>query len=430
MRSSGRLLIVLIYLFQLADLAAQYNTSSPYTRFGIGEFGIPGSDRNRAMGGLGMALRDNYQLNSTNPASYTAQDTMSFLFDFGMNTRYRRYETDSLSRSKCNINIDHIAIGFPFTRWWKSSIGISPYSFTGYNIKEEEYIPSVGWVDYLYKGTGGISKLYLGTSFEFFHRLSLGINFSYLFGAMEHEKSLEFPLEGSFAISSAQTRTVVNGFIYNLGLQYYDSFGEDFNLQFGFIYDNQAKLDAERVSSLMNHFPGQTALINDSTAVNPLFTLEQDTLTGSIVIPRNMGTGISISYKQKVLLGVDYHSQNWSEASIFDESKDLVNSSSLHMGLEMTPDREALRGYWKRMHYRLGAYQRNSYLQVQGRQLKDSGISFGLGLPFGGDKSSFNLACNMGKKGTLEDNLIQEKYVFLSFSVTLHDFWFYKRRFD
>jgi hypothetical protein len=69
-------------------------------------------------------------------------------------------------------------------------------------------------------------------------------------------------------------------------------------------------------------------------------------------------------------------------------------------------------------------------MQFRGHQLSDSGISFGLGLPFKGDKTSFNMACNIGQRGTLDNNLIREKYLFLSFSVTLHDFWFYKRKFE
>ncbi len=430
MRSFGRILLVFICLYQFSDLSAQRNTSSPYSRFGIGELNISGSDHSRAMGGLGLALRDNYQLNSLNPASYTAQDTMSFLFDFGMNIRRTLYKTSDLSRIATNSNIDHISIGFPITRWWKSSIGVSPYSFVGYNIKEIDYIPNVGSVDYNYQGSGGINKLHLGTAIELFHHLSLGVNFSYLFGAMEFEKSLSFPLENDYTVSAVKRRTVMNGFIYKFGLQYHETFAENYNLTLGLIYDNRSNVGAERFITMTNKFPGQAALTSDSTTVNPLFILQRDTVSGSIVMPQNIGMGMNFSYKQKVAFGFDYYRQNWSEASIFGKSQNFVNSSAMHMGLELTPDRDALRGYWKRMHYRLGGYLEDSYLQVHGEQLKNSGISFGLGLPFSSNRSSFNLACNTGKRGTMDNNLIQEKYVFLSFSVTLHDFWFYKRRFE
>jgi hypothetical protein len=82
------------------------------------------------------------------------------------------------------------------------------------------------------------------------------------------------------------------------------------------------------------------------------------------------------------------------------------------------------------MAYRLGGHYHNSYLQLDGEQLKDYGISFGVGLPLRNTKSSFNLTLEAGRRGTLENNLIRENYLFLSFSVTLHDFWFMKRKFD
>jgi hypothetical protein len=78
----------------------------------------------------------------------------------------------------------------------------------------------------------------------------------------------------------------------------------------------------------------------------------------------------------------------------------------------------------------LGGHYQNSYLKIEDEQLKDYGISFGVGLPLRNRKSSFNLAIEAGRRGTLENSMIRENYMFLSFSVTLHDFWFMKRKFD
>ena len=102
----------------------------------------------------------------------------------------------------------------------------------------------------------------------------------------------------------------------------------------------------------------------------------------------------------------------------------------MHAGLEITPNPEAFRGFHKRIHYRLGGHYENSYLKLQGEQLQDYGIGFGVGLPFRNTKTSFNFAVDMGRRGTLNNNLIEENYTFFSFSVTLHDFWFLQRKFD
>ena len=430
MSNLGRIVLVLICLVQLPKILAQNNTNSPYSRFGIGELSRAGYDKSRAMGKLGLALRDNNQLNMLNPASYTALDTLSFMFDFGLNGRLSVYETRDLSHLSYNINIDHISIGFPFTRWWKSSIGIMPYSSVGYNIKEEDFIKNSGAVDYLYAGNGGLNKFYLGTAMEFFHRLSLGVNFSYIFGALDIEKKVDFPLNPEYSSIIVENRTMVNGFIYNFGLQYQETFAGDFTFTLGCIFDNERSIGAEKTVTIRNIFPGNTAKINDSIVLNPAFVLEQDISKGNILIPSNLGGGFSFRYKDKLLLGLDYYKQDWTGSSAPGELDVYAKSSSYHAGVEVTPDNKTLREYWKRMHYRLGGYYENSYLQFRGHQLNDSGISFGLGLPFKGDKTSFNLACNIGNRGTLDNNLIHEKYLFLSFSITLHDFWFYKRKYE
>jgi hypothetical protein len=105
-------------------------------------------------------------------------------------------------------------------------------------------------------------------------------------------------------------------------------------------------------------------------------------------------------------------------------------SNSFHAGLEIIPDPEALRGYHNLMAFRLGGHYQNSYLQIGNEQLKDYGISFGVGLPLKNKKSSFNLAFEAGRRGSLESNLLRENYLFASFSLILYDFWFMKRKFD
>ena len=64
-------------------VAAQNNTNSPYTRYGYGQLADQGSGNSKGMGGIAYGLRDRYQINFANPASYTAVDSLTFLFDGG-----------------------------------------------------------------------------------------------------------------------------------------------------------------------------------------------------------------------------------------------------------------------------------------------------------------------------------------------------------
>jgi hypothetical protein len=102
----------------------------------------------------------------------------------------------------------------------------------------------------------------------------------------------------------------------------------------------------------------------------------------------------------------------------------------MHFGAEYIPDAEALRGYHNYIAYRVGGYFSNYYLEVNGHQLEDYGMTFGVGLPVRSLKSSINLAFTLGTRGTTEYNLVKENYGIITFNVTLHDLWFRKRRFD
>ena len=74
-------LLVLLLTILSGVAVAQNNTNSPYTRYGYGQLSEQGSSNSRAMGGIAYGLRDKYQTNFANPASYTAVDSLTFIFD-------------------------------------------------------------------------------------------------------------------------------------------------------------------------------------------------------------------------------------------------------------------------------------------------------------------------------------------------------------
>ena len=63
---------------------AQNNTNSPYSRYGYGQMADQGASNSRAMGGIAYGLRDKTHTNFANPASYTAIDSLTFVFEAGM----------------------------------------------------------------------------------------------------------------------------------------------------------------------------------------------------------------------------------------------------------------------------------------------------------------------------------------------------------
>ena len=410
-------------------LAAQVNTNSPYSRFGLGELTQPGFASNLSMGGTGIGIRSSSQINYLNPASYTEMDTMSFLFDFGLTGSMTKYSTSNLNSKATNYNIHNIAIGFGISKNWKASVGIVPYSSVGYNIVENLFVKGVGLVDYTYVGSGGLNRFYIGNSVRFFKHFSVGLNLNYLFGYLNYANRVDFPSDSYASSTLIENRLNIGGMTYNFGFQYHETFSDKYFLTVGAVFDNDTKLKTNQLLAQTTFYPGSKTSV-DSTIIDPVFVVNSVTNPVKTLIPRSMGVGLSFGIKNKLMFAGDYTSQDWSKSIIPGKTDSLVNSNSLNFGVEYTPNQQAIQGYFNRVHYRLGGYYSNTYLRIRGEQLQDYGISFGVGLPFKGAKSSFNFGFIVGQRGTLTNNLIKENYGIVNFGLTLHDFWFFKRKFD
>ena len=374
-------IVLLILICCLSHLKGQINTYSPYSRFGLGELHNPGSIRNIGMGSTGIALRSNKHVNYINPASFTATDTLSFLFDFGMYGFYNTYYSTESSASLGNFNLHHLTFSFPVTKWWKASAGIFPYTSVGYNIQEPSEIPEVGKVDYFFNGNGGLNKLYLGNAVQLFNSISIGMNLHYLFGNIFYAKKFGLNSESSGAIPRFENKLIIGDFIYQFGLQFDKTFKEKYFITLGAVLENQS--DVKSTSHVLSelYFQGSPALIGDSVFLSTTYSIQNETTEGVIMYPYNIGIGISFGLLNTLIFSADYYKQNWSNALIMGKNDSLVNSSSTHFGIEYTPSVASVPNYLKRLNYRVGGYLSNSYISIRGEQIKDYGMTFGLGLP-------------------------------------------------
>ena len=162
-------------------------------------------------------------------------------------------------------------------------------------------------------------------------------------------------------------------------------------------------------------------------------TVEYRNEKGKVVFPEGFGLGVSMVNPNHWLIGMDYKSDKWKDFKSFGVSDSLVNSQSIALGGQITPD-FASNSYLKRIEYRLGARYFQSYLKLRGIQLDGFGITFGLGMPLRslavkGSKSMINIGVEAGRRGTMDNGLIQESYVNFFFGISIYESWFFKRRY-
>jgi hypothetical protein len=410
-----------------SGLLAQIGVDSPYSRFGIGQIENNNTiARFKAMGGVSVALSGNRMINPTNPASYAAFDSLSFLFNAGLNASSVTYRTTTQTEQGSHATLSYITLGFPVTQWWRSSIGLLPYSQVGYSIQVPFENEEIGRYNKVFEGDGGLNQLYFGNAFRLHKDFSVGFNISYIFGRSTNSLLIYSPDSSYFANTKVESRLQANDFVLDYGLLYRKDLGNKIHLQLGLTYNQQIDLGVKReylVRSLFGGVNGGIEYVLDTIDYRP-------SEKGQVSLPAGAGFGFALEKQNRWLVAMDINWRNWEKFKVFGTSDSLVNSMNIALGGQFTPNHSSISGYWKRVSYRMGARFEQTYLQLYGQQINEFGISFGLGLPLPRTLTTIDISAEVGRRGTTEKNLIQETFVNLTLGVSIYERWFEKRRYN
>ena len=118
--------IITIIACALVALTALPDSRSPYSRFGYGLLNDNATAAQNLMGGVGYAMRSGRQINAMNPASYAMADSMTFLFDMGLDLTNVWSKEGTRSKHDIGGGLDYITMQFPLSKRLGMSIGLSP----------------------------------------------------------------------------------------------------------------------------------------------------------------------------------------------------------------------------------------------------------------------------------------------------------------
>ncbi len=395
---------------------AQLGTSSPYSRFGLGDLQGNVFPEYNALGGGVTAISSENSLNPFNPATYTFFKANSFLFSTGGLHKTTNIQNSTDNQIVNNSSFSHLTVAFPISKKLGASAGMLPYSNIGYTLNARDNDVNA---DMIYSGDGGLSKIYFGGAYEPFKGFSVGINASYLFGGLNRRKKLVLDDESSF---NARSNSKINlkGYFYELGVMYKKSLSVEKIISFGLTANNNSSISAKR-TNLLETFSGVNEIIKETELTSEL---------GDATLPQYISTGISYRDGKKWLLVADYSMQNWEDYSLFDEGDNLNNSMRISAGFQYTPEFNSVTKYYKRMQYRLGAAYSNTPLTLNDTQLKEMSLSFGFGIPVRKSRTKYDVSLTLGQRGTIDNNLIKEQFVRFGLSVSYDGIWFVKRKYD
>jgi len=424
----NRLAAVLLLLFILPSYFVAYGqklVNSPYARFNLGILEPSGSFRSQGMGGTGTAIRDNSTLYYTNPASYSSIDTNSFIFDFGIDYGINILSDGSSRHTSDDINFDHMLLGFPILKGFGMGLGITTYSNGYYSISEAigeddpGYDPVTGRYIETHAGSGGITKFFIGSGIRMFKYLSAGVNLNLLFGKLNRTNQFDFIDYYNSYNNNSSENLQISGLNLDYGLQFELPLKKDYFIIAGASVGSgkKYKTNFEAISYRYNYY-GTTDTINWSADDSKSF------------IPGSIRTGLSFGKKNKFTGAFDYVMTKWSESTLSGSEGYIADTRSLRFGLEYIPEKYSNFNFLKRIEYRLGAHMDDNYLLIDGKQIKEVGVSFGLGLPMRRTFSKVNLFVDYTRRSGSGSLMHTENYFSVGASLNLYDFWFEKRRYQ
>ena len=410
-------ILFFLLLFSSVLVVGQNNTSSPYSMFGIGEIEANKSARTIAIGGTGIAVRSEYFLNSQNPASYCGIDSQMFILDAGLQMKQALFTYKSLKQTNNSTNLSNLALGFRFTSHWATSFSISPYSSVGYKINTHKTVEGTeDKFDILTEGSGGVNRASWGNSFKFLkNRLALGVNLSYLFGNITQTETSSGNLFAGTIVTTDNIH-VSNPYI-TYGLQYRVLERENFKFTLGGVYGYKTGLNLEKSETIVDN--------SGSTLADNVLS------TGTYYIPTFYGFGLACELHKNTNIYFDYKKELWGESGNVSTTNNYTNSTEYRLGAEIIPSLSFKAAYFKKIQYRVGVYNKSSYIKIAEGQLQNYGASCGLGLPLDNGRYYLNISYQYGFYGIFNSsNVINQNYHLISLSLNFLDIWFAKTKFD
>lgn len=414
-----------VLVFSTITIAAQRNSASPYSYFGIGENFEAVTVEQASMGGIGVALKDGHRLNFTNPASNA--DLRAATYGIGGSLSFLTIKEGTQTQSGNSTNLRYISLGFPVGKKAGLSVGLQPFSSVGYSLLDSQNPDDVS----LFRGQGGSSKIYASFGIYPFKDFSIGFEAGFVFGNLTNSILNQ---RSNTALATKQEETVnIRGGQFKLGAQYKRELKNKLKLYSGVSITLDSDISAngtEKMFSLTLAGSGQEI---------PRDELYNRSVEGNVSIPLKSVFGFGLGKDNKWYVGINQQFQK----ALSSNSSLIANggayryeeSSKFSLGGYYIPKINSISSYWDRVVYRAGLRIEDTGLQVKTNNeftsIKDFGINVGLGLPLPRQLSNLNIGFEYGQKGTTNNSLIKENYFNIRLSLSLNDInWFRKKQID
>lgn len=436
-----RVLTVIGLVLISTSIFAQNNNQSPLSRYGFGDLQNLGAAAQRIAGGTGLALTNPRQINLLNPNS--GLDLSSPIFNVNLVSNFSNITGKNFDYKQSHTSLHSFAMAFPVKNKFAFQFGLRPYSAINYDLNSTTVVGQ-DTVATNYSGSGGLKNAFVAVSYDLFHdkdsvQLAVGLQVDHLFGPLEQSRTLYTDaLQNGYGIRENR-QSNLGGTAPNFFVSYRTHLGKQspWELTAAVQYQPQFKLKGDQETFAFTFLRNFGGLESGKDTISYSATSDN-----SAVVPQRMGLGLSLSYRDKLQVGVDYRQQSWSDFSQSLSNTNLngnfVDYQRFSAGVQYTPELNILfnEPIWKYVTYSAGFWQSSGYISLGGEELSEFGTSFGMRIPFRRSKSNSALILGVEymERGNVETQLLKERntriLVGLSLTPNFIDRWFYKRKYD
>ena len=412
---------------------AQSGTNSPYSQYGIGVLSDQSQGFSRGMNGVGLAYRKGNVVNTLNPASYSAVDSLTMIFDVGLSGQITNFKEGNTKVNAKNADFEYLVGSFRLMPKVGASFGVLPLSNIGYSYSASTYLnETYGTVSETYSGSGGLHQAFIGLGWNVVKNLSVGANVSYVWGTYERSVSTS---SSSYVNTLSKDYTCnVNSYYIKLGAQWVKPLNTTDVLTLGATVGLGHDLHSNPTCDIVN--------INTQSAASDTTRF---VVNNGLKLPMSYGVGAAWTRGDKWFVGADFTLNQWGSLDFPDYYKNangdmtyalrsglLKDSYKVNVGVDYVPSPAGQR-LLGRVHYRFGAGYATPYYYINGKEgPKEMSVSAGFGIPLqkvawnsrGHMRPVLNISAQWAH--TSAKDLITENTFRVNVGLTFNERWFAK----
>jgi len=403
----------------------QGQTNSFYSQFGYGELEYSHTARRMGMGELGVTFEDRDFLTSLNPASWNQLRLTRLEVGVTYRGLYAQDKNNTNYFSKSGLSA--FMFGIPVQRDYGISavIGLIPYTTVAYESILKDQTSANSTYDVTFRGDGGLSKVFIGSSYRLPYDFKLGASFDYYFGNLNYFTEVNY--ENALSVPS-QFKDKVNGKflggtvgLITPSLDSLFGFSSSFrNLKLGFTANFVSEFNIDIIS---------TRLVDTY-----LDTTDYASQLGNLPVRMIFGIGFNLGKSYQFYL--DYLMQSWtsfgsdqigSGVVSWNTNKNLQieKVNKIGFGMEYREDPDGSK-FEELFIWRMGLGYENLPFSLNGKKISQFSVSGGVSVPLGRD-NTLDFALQYINRGTTENSLVKENIFKVGVGLSFGELWFLRQ---